>query len=38
MLTSCVGEWEHFLYVGKVAAVGWLLHYGASHIQGVLSF
>jgi dolichyl-phosphate-mannose-protein mannosyltransferase len=22
------GEWEHFLYVGKIAFFGWFLHYG----------
>ena len=24
-----LGEWEHFLYVGKIAFFGWVLHYGA---------
>lgn len=23
-------EWEHFLYVGKIAFYGWVLHYGTS--------
>ncbi len=22
-----LGEWEHFLYVSKIALVGWALHY-----------
>jgi len=22
------GEWEHFMYVGKVAFFGWLFHFG----------
>lgn len=21
-------DWDHFLYVGKIAFVGWTLHYG----------
>ena len=24
------GEWDHFLYVGKIAFLGWTLHYGES--------
>ena len=31
MLIVCnvnTGEWEHFLYVGKIALFGWLLHFG----------
>lgn len=27
-----IGEWEHFLYVGKIAFIGWALHYGKSFI------
>lgn len=27
-LTESLDEWEHFLYVGKVAFFGWALHYG----------
>lgn len=23
-----VGEWDHFIYVGKIAFLGWALHYG----------
>ena len=29
-LTDCdlhTGEWEHFLYVGKIALFGWMLHF-----------
>lgn len=26
-LTESLDEWEHFLYVGKVAFFGWALHY-----------
>lgn len=26
MLTF-TGEWDHFLYVGKIAFIGWFLHY-----------
>ena len=22
------GEWDHFLYVGKIAFLGWTLHFG----------
>jgi hypothetical protein len=24
----CAGDWEHFLYVGKIAFFGWFLHFG----------
>ena len=27
---NCLDEWEHFLYVGKIAFLGWFLHYGSS--------
>ena len=23
------GEWDHFLYVGKIAFFGWAFHFGA---------
>ncbi len=32
MLNICdlhTGEWEHFLYVGKIALFGWILHFRA---------
>lgn len=22
-----LGEWDHFIYVGKIALFGWALHY-----------
>lgn len=28
LLTAYAGEWEQFLYVGKIAFFGWVLHYG----------
>ncbi|OSD08401.1 glycosyltransferase family 39 protein [Trametes coccinea BRFM310] len=31
-------EWEHFLYVGKVALVGWLLHYVPFMIMGRVTY
>lgn len=27
---SRVGEWDHFLYVGKIAFFGWFFHFGMS--------
>ena len=24
----CAGEWDHFLYVGKIAFFGWFFHFG----------
>ena len=26
------GEWDHFLYVGKIAFLGWFLHFGKSRL------
>lgn len=26
------GEWEHFVYVGKIAFFGWMFHFGESDI------
>ncbi|KAF7375276.1 Glycosyltransferase family 39 protein [Mycena sanguinolenta] len=31
-------EWEHFLYVGKVAVVGWTLHYVPFIIMGRVTY
>lgn len=31
-------EWEHFLYVGKVAFVGWALHYLPFLIMGRVTY
>ena len=31
-------EWEHFLYVGKIAFVGWALHYGVFSSSRFVSF
>ena len=25
------GEWDHFLYVGKIAFYGWAFHFGESN-------
>jgi len=30
---ACAGEWDHFLYVGKIALFGWILHYGTSLVH-----
>ena len=27
-----IGEWDHFLYVGKIALFGWILHYGKAQL------
>jgi hypothetical protein len=29
-LGGAVDEWDHFLYVGKIAFFGWAFHYGLS--------
>ncbi|KAI0080531.1 glycosyltransferase family 39 protein [Panus rudis PR-1116 ss-1] len=31
-------EWDHFLYVGKIAFVGWLLHYLPFYIMGRVTY
>lgn len=33
-----IAEWEHFLYVGKVAFVGWCLHYLPFLIMGRVTY
>jgi len=32
------GEWEHFLYVGKVAFFGWVFHYVPFLIMGRVTY
>ncbi|KAG9030784.1 Protein O-mannosyltransferase 2 [Tulasnella sp. JGI-2019a] len=32
------GEWEHFLYVGKVAFIGWCLHFAPFLIMGRVTY
>ncbi|KAG8908186.1 Protein O-mannosyltransferase 2 [Tulasnella sp. 403] len=32
------GEWEHFMYVGKVALFGWILHYIPFLIMGRVTY
>jgi dolichyl-phosphate-mannose-protein mannosyltransferase len=32
------GEWDHFLYVTKIALGGWLLHYGPFLIMGRVTY
>jgi len=32
------GEWDHFLYVGKVAFLGWVLHYVPFLIMGRVTY
>lgn len=34
---SFSGEWDHFLYVGKIAFLGWFLHFGESHLRWSLN-
>ena len=31
IVPSSIGEWDHFLYVGKIAFFGWVLHFGTSY-------
>ena len=38
LLKLCVDEWDHFLYVGKVALVGWGLHYLPFLIMGRVTY
>jgi len=30
------GEWDHFVYVGKIALFGWILHYRTYHTSSLL--
>lgn len=38
MLIFPAEEWEHFLYVGKVSFVGWMLHYVPFLIMGRVTY
>jgi dolichyl-phosphate-mannose--protein O-mannosyl transferase len=37
-LIYLTGEWDHFLYVGKIAFFGWFLHYFPFMIMGRVTY